>query len=271
MQRYDRVRMSHALMDCQTVRAQAACTGAQWGGGPGEGGQEQVQEGLCGSICPCLAVHVLIFLARLEGGWREARLTNCCLGIRQDALPRVDTQQRRVGVCWDAQVWHSLSVSQEQKRLLKYKSAPDVQCVTIQPAPEKLASCLPLVLNPLSRWHTLLPAQVSWKGGHFQRQEAELPSQGSADLPDRGRKSSFRRKNFPTLELAPQARQTPAFQGCWFAFLRARVFQRQACGIKKKKIMFNLKIRNWSRLWAQGLIETKFKFLSSPFKHGGPS
>lgn len=37
------------------------------------------------------------------------------------------------------------------------------------------------------------------------------------------------------------------------------------------KIIFNLKIRNWSRLRARRLIETKFKFLSSPFKHRGPS
>lgn len=95
MQRYDRVRRSHALMDCQTVRAQAVCTGAQWGGRPGEGGQEQVQEGLlCESICPVLGCSCPHIPARLVAGWRQqARLTNCFLGIRQDALPRVDTQQ----------------------------------------------------------------------------------------------------------------------------------------------------------------------------------
>lgn len=44
-----------------------------------------------------------------------------------------------------------------------------------------------------------------------------------------------------------------------------------AAGGEASKTIFNLKIRNWSRLRPRRLIETKFKFLSSPFKHRGPS
>lgn len=62
-----------------------------------------------------------------------------------------------------------------------------------------------------------------------------------------GGKSCFGESTFQ-----PQALHTPAFQGGGVAFprVRARVFQRQSCGLKKKKkkVMFNLKIRNWSRL-----------------------
>ena len=182
-----------------------------------------------------LAVHVLVFLARLEAGWRqEARLTVFPRHQSgRSAQSRHSTKEggcvlRRTGVTSSSCLTRAEEAAEIQicsRCAVHYNSA----------GPEKLASCLPLVLNPLSRWHALLPAQVSWKGGHFHRREAELPSQGSADLPDRRRQSSFRRKNFLALELAPQARQTSAFQGCWFAFPRARVFQRQACGLKKKK------------------------------------
>lgn len=117
---------------------------------------------------------------------------------------------------------------------------------------------------------------LHWKAGKGAISEGRKPIYPAKVCwpPRREKKKLVLEKELSSPEVVPQALQTPAFRGYRFAFprvIRVRVFQRQACGLKKKKIMFNLKIRNWSRLWAQGLIETKFKFLSSPFKHGGPS
>lgn len=137
-------------------------------------------------------------------------------------------------------------------------------------SPLNLPLCLSLVLNPLSRWRGI--AACTGELGYFRRREGRRaqprlswPPWQAEEMPASGKELSSPGAGAS----GPAHTSIPGLPTC-LPRVRAGVFQRQGCGLKKK-IMFNLKIRNWSRLWAQGLIETKFKFLSSPFKHGGPS
>lgn len=135
-----------------------------------------------------------------------------------------------------AQHLHHLAWEEEKSLRIQHKDQGHHGCVSIiSPVPS------PPQLWPCRAAHTavhppeLLGQTCRWDGLHF----------GAAPVP-------LRRCGLH--EAAPPPRSAAA-----------------AAGGEASKTIFNLKIRNWSRLRARRLIETKFKFLSSPFKHRGPS
>lgn len=192
---------------------------------------------------------------------QDSRLPYPFLSIREDAQHRVQ-EIKPVGAHWNAHCDAHSVFSPISHLHIKAETLICAQWVRIPSTPQSYLCTFLWCLTHFPDKAAPVPAACT--GGAVSkagRRQPKLPCP-----PWWGGNACFGERPFQ-----PQAPQTPAFQGGQLAFLRVRVSIPEARLWLKKKIMFNLKIRNWSRLWAQGLIETKFKFLSSPFKHGGPS